>query len=180
MKAIIYAGIGLFAAASVYGVADYYSSQKKGMLDKLYKEEDITPVGKKSDPSTIALPANNVLPAAGLNKQTATVKTTRKLKAAKRTIRLEDFSRGKIVEEVQPVIEVPVEAIKAAAPVKNEEKAPVEKEITTDMIKPVVSNKEPERRISLDMFSRAPLRRPSKMVAVKIQEPKTTAKMEQQ
>ena len=32
MKAIIYAGIGLFSIASVYGVADYYNSKKTGNL----------------------------------------------------------------------------------------------------------------------------------------------------
>ena len=35
MKAIIYAGIGLFSIASVYGVADYYNSKKNGELKKL-------------------------------------------------------------------------------------------------------------------------------------------------
>ena len=41
MKAIIYAGIGLFSIASVYGVADYYKSKKNGELKKLYVEEKV-------------------------------------------------------------------------------------------------------------------------------------------
>jgi len=45
MKAIIYAGIGLFSAASIYGLTDYYHSEEKGTLKNLYKE---APVSKQT------------------------------------------------------------------------------------------------------------------------------------
>ena len=71
MKAIIYAGIGLFSAASIYGVADYYQSEEKGVLKNLYKD----------------------VPAI---KETKAAETP-----AERDIKMEDYSRAKIEEPVE-------------------------------------------------------------------------------
>jgi hypothetical protein len=161
MKAIIYAGIGLFAVASVYGLADYYNTQKKGTLDKLYKDE-ATPVEiKKNDPNAIALPVKNVEINNATDKTLAVaVKASKKIK---RKIRFEDFSRSRIVEEL------PVEIAKPETEIKT---IPVKKEDQEDN-KPMINNKEPERKISLDMFSRAPLRKKVKTETVIKDEPKT-------
>jgi hypothetical protein len=161
MKAIIYAGIGLFAAASVYGVADYYNTQKKGTLDKLYKDEEPPVEIKKNDPNTIALPVKNVEINNANDKTLAVaVKATKKIK---RKIRFEDFSRSRIIDELPAEMEKPTTEIKTI---------PVKKEDPEDN-KPMISNKEPERKISLDMFSRAPLRKKIKAETVIKDEPKT-------
>ena len=59
MKAIIYAGIGLFSAATVYGVVDYYGTKKTGTLDKMYKEEEPVLPAKKETINTVELPVKN-------------------------------------------------------------------------------------------------------------------------
>lgn len=159
MKAIIYAGIGLFSVATVYGVVDYYSTQKKGTLDNLYKEQEEMPVEQEK-----TIVNNNVIPVNVVEKSSTVInavpKAIRKLKLRKRTIRLEDFSRGRIVEPM------PVEVAKSIQPVKEEPKKieepkPVDATITA--VSTVAdTKKEPERKLSLDMFSRAPLRDPAK------------------
>ena len=59
MKAIIYAGISLFSVATVYGVVDYYSSQKRGTLDKLYKEEDVPAAPEIKKEITMVMPVSS-------------------------------------------------------------------------------------------------------------------------
>ncbi len=153
MKAIIYAGIGLFSVATVYGVADYYSSKKNGDLDKLYTEEEATVAAPKTEEkTTTVIPvavAKEVV--AEAKKEVAKEKTDKKLKKSIKAIRMENFSRARIPEE--PV----VEEIKEE-PVKKPEEKVVEKtdekEITVEAEKPVV-----EKKITLDMFSRAPLKK---------------------
>lgn len=71
MKAIIYAGIGLFSAASIYGVPDYYHSEEKGVLKNLYKD-------------------------APAIKETKAVESP-----SERDIKMEDYSRAKIEEPVE-------------------------------------------------------------------------------
>jgi hypothetical protein len=157
MKAIIYAGIGLFAAASVYGVADYYSTQKKGTLEKLYKEEEVkeTPVNTIAAP-VIAEPLNKVTSVPLNTTNNKAVKIVRKKTNTSKRIRLEDFSRGRIMEPL------PVEEIKEE-PVKKEE--PGLRPAVSITSKPEeISKKEPERKLSLEMFSRAPLKRTIKPV----------------
>ena len=111
MKAIIYAGIGLFSVATVYGVADYYSTQKKGVLDNLYKEQEEMPIEtEKTALNTTTLPVN--VKEVKTENSTAVIKTNKKLKKLKRTIRLEEFSRGKIEEPIMPEPVKKVEAVK--------------------------------------------------------------------
>jgi len=153
MKALIYAGIGLFSVASVYGIADYYQSQKKGTLDRLYKDEDekqqLSPVNNTKG----VLPVNTedvnttVIPV----KEITTAKMVKKAKAVKRPIRLEDFSRGRIERPVT-VAEVIEDIPKEVINIKTVEEKPVK-----PAEEKVVA--EPERKISLEQFSRAPLKK---------------------
>lgn len=159
MKAIIYTGIGLFAAASVLGVADYYRSGKNGTLDKLYKEEE--PV-KAAPEKTEAVKPIPEITANMVSDKTAPVATKGKTKAktVKRTIKFDDFSRGRIMEpEITPLeTETPVKT--ETTPAKKEEQEPVK-------ALPAVeekSNVTTERKLSLEMFSRAPLRKQVKPV----------------
>ncbi len=102
MKAIIYAGIGLFSVASVYGVADYYSSKKSGELKKLYVEEKLPPPAPAMEEKTVeVIPVKNVETTPAETKVVkAKVKSPKKVKKVKKTIRFENFSRGRIKEPV--------------------------------------------------------------------------------
>lgn len=160
MKAIIYAGIGLFAVASVYGVADYYSSQKKGTFDKLYKEEEAPVEVTKNEITTTVIPVKNTgTEITNSKNMTTTTKANKKTRASHKRIRLEDFSRGRIPESMPIEITTPVE-------IKKEEPAPKEDPV---MERVIAAGKEtftpqPERKLSLEMFSRAPLRTVKKVV----------------
>jgi hypothetical protein len=100
MKAIIYAGIGLFSIASVYGVADYYNSKKSGELKKLYVEEKV-PVAVPAEEEKTAelIPVKN---GETTNTETkvvaAKVKSPKKAKKVEKTLRFENFSRARIPE----------------------------------------------------------------------------------
>ncbi len=101
MKALIYAGIGLFSAATVYGIVDYYNTKNEGTLDKLYKEE--TPVSETKDDniSTVDLPnieAYKEIPISTVKNTEKKIVTNKfkKIKKPVREIKLSDFSRGKI------------------------------------------------------------------------------------
>lgn len=161
MKAIIYAGIGLFAAASVYGAADLYNSQQKGTLSKLYKEEgsekgDLI----KENVTTVVIPVKNTeMNATEVIMNTAQTKAIKKIKTSKRTIRMEDFSRSRIVEERPVEFEKPLEVITETTKQKEEPATLTNKSVTV--------KKEPQRKINLDMFSRAPLRKPVKTTLIK-------------
>ncbi len=111
MKAIIYAGIGLFSVATVYGLADYYSSNKKGTLDKMYAEEKVLPAAAPEIDETkrTEVPVKVVETAVSENKPTAVkVKSTKKVKRSSRKLNFKEFSRARIPEPV--VIEVIEEA----------------------------------------------------------------------
>jgi len=151
MKAIIYAGIGLFSVASVYGVVDYYQSQKKGTLNQLYKEDEVQEVPAISPAEEVAVPVKNTESVvAGKPEEKNTAKAIKKIRVPRRTIRMEDFSRGKI----EAPVEISVPLLPEKEPVeKKEEIKPVELKIETPVVK-----KEPSRKLSLDLFSRAPLR----------------------
>ena len=157
MKAIIYAGIGLFSVATVYGIADYYTTQKKGTLDNLYKDQE--EVSVESEVKTVATIVPAKLEETAVTSNKVVAKTNKK--SRKRTIRLDDFSRGRIEEPiniVQPVKEYPQKEV--VTPVIE-----VKAETTTPS---VVEKKEEPRKFSFDQFSRAPLRNPvKKMVAKK-------------
>ncbi len=162
MKAIIYAGIGLFSVATVYGLADYYSSQKKGTLDNLYKEEEAGNEPERPAVNTAVITKKDLesnLSSTKVAALTPAVKTKKKLKQPKRTIRLEDFSRGRIIEPIPAEMKLP--EIKKEEPVKAEEIKPKQEMPAVDIKTAEVIK--PERRISLDMFSRAPLKRPLKL-----------------
>lgn len=145
MKAIIYAGIGLFSVATVYGVADYYTSQKKGELNKLYVEEETPVAAKVEEKTTALLPVKNV-ETVEIKPVTTKVKSKKNGKNTRKEIKFENFSRARIPE---PVI---IEEIKQE-PVKSQE------EIIPEKIVAAPVEKVTERKISLDMYSRAPLKR---------------------
>lgn len=157
MKAIIYAGISLFSVATVYGVVDYYSSQKRGTLDKLYKEEEVPVAPEIKKDITTVMPVKNVELVSTNNKTTNIATKAAKKLNAKRTIKLEDFSRGRI-DEVLPVEKVNlVEPIIEKPTVKELDKLPL------SVAEAVIAIKEPERKLSFEMFSRAPLKKTPKL-----------------
>ena len=105
MKAIIYAGIGLFSVASVYGVADYYRSNKNGSLDKLYKEEEvIQAIGKTPIITPFDETTELVISKAAVKKNAGDI--VKSIKKKKRKFILDDFSRARIPEEVIEMPEV--------------------------------------------------------------------------
>jgi hypothetical protein len=158
MKAIIYAGIGLFSVATVYGLADYYSSQKKGTLDKLYAEEEIPVTPAVEEKTTIVMPVKNVEAAPAEIKTVSTkAASTKKAKtSARKKIKMEDFSRARIPEQVVE------EKIKEEPVKKEEEIIPVK--LTVEPVEKVVGKDDKERKISLEMYSRAPLKKHVKPV----------------
>lgn len=104
MKAIIYAGISLFSAASIYGVVDYYNTNKKGTLDKMYKAEEPVVTSKTEIVSTITLPVVPKIESKTVDTNVTTVKTSskkviKKTKKYVREIKFSDFSRGKIMPQ---------------------------------------------------------------------------------
>jgi len=122
MKTIIYAGIGLFTAASVYGIADYYSSEKKGQLKDLYQDAPAASkeTAVKAPERDIELedysrgkidglddvePASIAISSPGVDEKSS--KAAMKKKAVKRKapkIKFSDFSRSKLVREKAPVV----------------------------------------------------------------------------
>lgn len=157
MKAIIYAGIGLFSAASVYGVVDYLATEKKGKLKNLYQD-------KPEVVETITT-APEIKTTGNEKKERAAITTAekkkvirKKKKAITKTISLDDFSRARIPEEYITEEVKPVALSEVKVLIKNEEVKPVA-EITVENVKPAKTKAaKPERRIRLDMFSRAPLK----------------------
>jgi hypothetical protein len=148
MKTMIYASIGLFSIATLYGIADYNKSKKTGALERLYVEEE--PVS--NEVSTLK-PARVVNTSLVVKPNDATNKTVSKRSAgtgeARRSLRLEDYSRGKIGEEYLPGIETAALPIGKVSPVKEEIKtaAPKLKSIK-------IKRSKPARKIKLEMFSR--------------------------
>ena len=102
MKAIIYAGIGLFSIASVYGVADYYKSNKNGELKKLYVAEKAPVVIPAAEEKTVeVIPVKNLeTTATGTKAVTTKVKSPKRVKKVEKTLRFENFSRARIPEPV--------------------------------------------------------------------------------
>jgi hypothetical protein len=172
MKAIIYAGIGLFSVASVYGVIDYYGAKKQGVFANLYTEEaeDKLPAVAANNPATTALLKKTPIaePAAAVEKKTVAPKE-KKIKKVKRTINLKSFSRGEIVEEMPlaDINKIPVAAPKpliVAEPVAT--LAVVTAEAPVEVEKPAAKElpaKRPE--VSMSMFSRGSLKKRVKKTA---------------
>jgi len=102
MKAIIYAGIGLFSIASVYGVADYYHSKKNGELKKLYIEEKAPVVAAVAEEKTAEVTPvkNGETSAAETKVVTAKAKSPKKIKKFEKVLRFENFSRARIPEPI--------------------------------------------------------------------------------
>jgi len=154
MKAIIYAGIGLFAAASIYGVTDYFSSEKKGTLKNLYKEEQPDVVSdKKAEPNNVVGIKNTTVVIKSSNNSTAEniEKKTRQKAGFKqrRTIKLDDFSRGRIPDIIPLTEEIIVDPVKEPETSKEENPAVVEKK------EEIINEPVTVRKISLSDFSRA-------------------------
>jgi sorbitol-specific phosphotransferase system component IIBC len=106
MKAIIYAGIGLFSAATIYGVVDYYNTKNKGTIDKLYKEEIPVSGDKKETIQTQnAVELTKAKEESTFLNDNTTLKKNaekkyKKSKPSIREVRFSDFSRGRIVPKV--------------------------------------------------------------------------------
>lgn len=106
MKAIIYAGIGLFSAASVYGVVDYYNTKSKGTLDKMYKEEGpLIVIKKEKTPSTLPV-ITEITKAAPDSTTVVPQKGSKRTKLPVRRIKFDDFSRARIIPESVIVEEI--------------------------------------------------------------------------
>ncbi len=154
MKAIIYAGIGLFSAATVYGVVDYYNTQKTESFKKLYADEEPLTVLEKPaiKNAVLAVKKND----AAVTKNIVTINTVSKKnkKPAVRKIRLDDFSRSRIAD-VPLVEEVKLDLPVIAEPVKEDAAQP---ETITPAEEKAAEVAKPERKLSLSMFSRAPLK----------------------
>lgn len=103
MKAIIFAGIGLFAAATIYGITDFAADKKKGTIDKLYKEEPApaTAAAEANETATVPVAAveekKQATTTAPVKKATARKKATQFKAPEIREIRLSEFSRGRII-----------------------------------------------------------------------------------
>lgn len=101
MKAIIYAGIGLFSIATIYGVADYYSSEKNGTLKKLYVDDEIAVTPKVEEKSTTVIPLlNTEVKPAEIKIFTAKARSAKKIKHSPKEIKFSDFSRARIPERM--------------------------------------------------------------------------------
>ena len=155
MKAIIYAGIGLFSAASVYGVVDYYNDSHNGQLKNLYKEEEISDKPEMEIKENVAVLTNTT--DANEKKEITAVQQKKKLKKnAGKKIDIDDFSRGKIMppmiveEEIVPEIKN-VEIVMPQKEVLPNDAVADEK--TTE-----VPDVKERRKINLENFSRAPLK----------------------
>jgi len=113
MKAIIYAGVGLLTAASVYGVVNYYHAKKEGTFNHLYKDEAVV---KNTNTQFDSAKKVNVNSDSAEYIPTSADNDSQKKKFRPR-IQLEDFSRGRIdyvrrrpmivkdSEYVKPVVE---------------------------------------------------------------------------
>ncbi len=153
MKAIIYAGIGLFSVATVYGVTDFYQTQKSGTITNLYNEEEVEePVVKSTKTLTEKdIAVKNVEEPTTEQKNTTQKTAKKKVKKikAERTIRLEEYSRGRIEEPILPEkAESVVEELKPVA-------IAAPKLISTEK---KFQKKNERRKIDLKKFSRAPLK----------------------
>ena len=165
MKAIIYAGITLFSAATVYGVADYYRETSKGKLTNLYLEEEpVEKPGKVKALDYAVVPQNDEANVrdASIEKNKALKTGEQKASGSVRRIKLDDFSRGRIpppveaVEEILPVV-LPLGNNIDSTGTFSETIKPTGnfKEISPEA---AVPPRQERRRISLENFSRAPLK----------------------
>lgn len=137
MKMIIYAGIGLFCSAAVYGFADFYISNSKGQVDNIYKEDD--------DEAERMPPSSAILAAGPL--QNADKRNNLRIKPEIETLRdmikppppppnlfeieADDFSRGRISKRDVVVIvdTLPVPAMDSANVIQTAKTIPVSEEI---------------------------------------------------
>ena len=117
MKAMIYAGIGLFSVATIYGITGFYTAEKSGMLKKLYHEEpqearniQVVPASAKNAAQPKIVQTKNEEPTVVTIKSTKQKQALKKAdkKYTKRRINLKQFSRSRIVEEIP----MPAEPIK--------------------------------------------------------------------
>jgi hypothetical protein len=169
MKAIIYAGIGLFSVASVYGVIDYYGAKKQGVLNNLYTgQAEETPPAATTKAATTTSFNNTAVdvdaPPVKVEKKAVAAKE-RKTKKQKRSIQFKSFSRGQILEEIPVSERVPVPqpaSAVAAAPVAVPAPAPAEQLVEKPVAKEILA---PKPKIDMEMFSRAPLKRKVKKAA---------------
>ncbi len=114
MKAIIVAGMGLFAAATIYGITDFAADKKKGTIDKLYKEEAPPPAGtaatETTDVPAAAVEEKSNATSAAVKKNTARKKVKKFKVEEVREFKFSEFSRGRIIPKTvkKEVVEEPV------------------------------------------------------------------------
>jgi hypothetical protein len=98
MKAIIYAGISLFSVATVYGVVDYYNSNKTGKIDTLYEEKEVSEIPVSvQEQSNVVIPVKNIETLAVKQKiETEKTKPQKKINKSTKKINFSDFSRARI------------------------------------------------------------------------------------
>jgi superfamily I DNA and/or RNA helicase len=155
MKAIIYAAVALFTAASIYGATDYFRSASIGSLKNLYAEPPAEAAVIKKDNTSNLTPVSTSSTDEKKSNLITGISQAKK-KASKPRVKekvffkLDDFSRARIPDRI--IIE-PVEEIPSAV-----ETQPA----TVATAMPEEENRKPEkttvktrRKISLDEFSRA-------------------------
>jgi len=149
MKAIIYTGIGLISAAAVYGMADYYGSNRNGSLKALYHEHVIpeTPVQPLYSGSVAQL---SLMDEDEIAEAVPVSSTEKKIVKKKRPApRFEDFSRTALVPEEEVITIVAPEPVihqpeLTASEIKEKEAEAVPAPVVVE-----------EKKIDLRMFSRA-------------------------
>lgn len=146
MKAVIYAGAGLFTIASIYGVADYYNSDNNGSLKTLYEEE--TAVITKAAHAKVPLVAYPIE-----ERTDIAVREAEKTKAGDafskkifKKFSFDDFSRGRIVERIpEPAVIEPIQPLEQSvqpSAVVSEPAVPVERPVEVIATEEKVAKKE--------------------------------------
>lgn len=148
MKSIIYISIGLFSVASVYGIADYYKSNKNGIVQQLYQETVPTPTPEVMKPvkqkePVISTTVNEDVAFVNHNADVKMKKKsfTKKDKIKKLTISIDNF-----FEDV-----IPESDITTSEKETKEEKPEEKKMESADNLKIDL------KKVNWEMFSRAPL-----------------------
>ena len=142
MKRIIYTAVALITCASVFGIADYINAQKKGALADYSDEVQTTEAVTEKKIEKVAVKNETVL--------TDTKKET--VKESKATNKIAKVKETRYTERI-PNLAV-TETVKDPLPEKIDPVTSLLQSATTDTILQVES----KRKISMEMFSRAPIR----------------------
>jgi len=150
MKRIIYTAVALILCASVFGIADYYNAEKQGTLVQYTDEEpeDVV-VSEKKEPQAPVI-KEPVLSATTKKESTKQATPEKKIKKQKS----ESAHYTEPVPNVVLTEKTTDQALEKVDPVTI-----LESKTTLDTADTVVKEeKEVTRKISMEMFSRAPIR----------------------